>query len=284
MVNFRDVRGTANADSIAGDAAGNRFLGTAGNDTIDYSGLGGAVTLLAQGVIDKGALGTDSIANMERIVGAAGFLNRIDGTVANPATQTTSFNVNLATQSLTINGIPGLGSVSFTVANFVDVTGTNNADIIAGDLAANTLTGSGGNDSLRGVEGDDILFGGTGNDTLTGLLGADVLTTGKGLDAIAFVNRNEGADLITDFNVADDVFLITSSGFADALPLGQLAPARFAANISGTPTVAVAQFVYDTNDGLLFFDIDGTGGIGPTLLATLVGAPAITAADFVVIV
>ena len=46
---------------------------------------------------------------------------------------------------------------------------------------------------------------------------------------------------------------------------------------------ASAQFLYDTGTGQVSFDADGTGGGAAVNLVTLVGAPALTAADFVIV-
>jgi Ca2+-binding RTX toxin-like protein len=43
------------------------------------------------------------------------------------------------------------------------------------------------------------------------------------------------------------------------------------------------QFLYDIDDGRLWFDADGQGGVGPTYFARLHNAPSITASDFEVI-
>ena len=91
-------------DLLLGDAANNVLIGGTGNDTLngdagtdtaDYSRLANGVTLFSQGVVGKGAAGTDLLIGIERIIGAVGKANLIDGTVTNPATQTTSFEVDL---------------------------------------------------------------------------------------------------------------------------------------------------------------------------------------------
>jgi Ca2+-binding RTX toxin-like protein len=225
--NFRDVRGTANGDTVGGDAAGNTFFGSAGGDTydgregvdtIEYTGVGGAVTLLSQGVIDKGVLGSDQILNMERIIGAAGFTNRIDGRVADPLAQTTSFNVHLGLNSLVINGIPGIGSASFEVFSFANVNGTNNADVIVGDALVNGLFGEGGNDTVRGGDGNDSLGGGEGADLLDG--GAGIDTAGYG-GATASIIANLAAPAGNTNIAAGDTYIgvenLSGSSFDDRL-------------------------------------------------------------------
>ncbi|MEO1134971.1 MAG: calcium-binding protein, partial [Cyanobacteria bacterium J06639_1] len=127
--------------------------GGAGYDTADYSGLGEAITLERAGAINKGSSGTDQIANIETIVGATGLANAIDGSTGTSGV--TSFTVDLSTESLTVNNIPVIGSQSFTVQNFVNVTGTSNTDTLTGDANDNTFGGSAGNDTLDGGAGND---------------------------------------------------------------------------------------------------------------------------------
>ena len=197
--NFTDVRGTKNSDTVVGNGARNVFFGTAGADsydgagdidTIDYSNLGQRVTLKSQGVIEKaGGLGTDIIAGVERIIGTLGQSNVIDGTVTGP--QATSFDINLATDNLTVNGIPGIGSASFFVQNFTDVRGTKNSDTVVGSDLANSLSGGDGNDTLTGGGGNDILIGGAGNDSYVYdadlALGIDTVNeAGGGIDSLDF--------------------------------------------------------------------------------------------------
>ena len=279
--NFNQVRGTNNADAVIGAATNDTFFGSAGNDTyngaagtdtLDYSTLGTAVTLRSQGVIAKGALGQDTILNVEKIIGATGQANLIDGTVANPAAQTTSFAIDLALGKLVVNGVPGLGSFTFDIANFPNVTGTNNADSILGNDRANTLIGGGGNATLSGGGGGDKLIGGQG---------ADTISMGAGRDVVVFNNAAEGGDIIRDFRGMDDDIQISASGFG--LDAGPLTASEFAANRAGVANRAEAQFVYDTDGGQLYFDADGTGAGQSILLATLQGAPALSLSDLIVI-
>jgi Ca2+-binding RTX toxin-like protein len=279
--NFTQVRGTNNADVVTGAATNDIFFGSAGNDTyngaagtdtVDYSTLGSAVTLRSQGVINKGALGQDTIQNIEKIIGATGQANLIDGTVANPATQTTSFAIDIALGKLVVNGVPGLGSFAFDIGNFSNVTGTNNADTIRGDAKANLLLGAGGNDTITGAGGDDTIAGGAG---------ADRISLGSGRDTVVFNNAAEGGDLIIDFRGREDHIEFSAAGFG--LNAGVLPGSEFAANRAGVANRAEAQFVYDTDDGQLYFDADGTGAGQSVLLATLQGAPGLSLSDLILI-
>ncbi|HEY9605288.1 MAG TPA: calcium-binding protein, partial [Allocoleopsis sp.] len=170
--------GSAN-DTFYGGSGNDTMSGGAGNDTANYSSLTQAITLLPQGSLRKGSLGTDSLINIERIVAPIGKTNVID---ASSTTGGASLTVNLASNSLKVNGIPGIGSLSFTVENFVKVIGTSNSDSLTGNTKNNTLDGRAGNDTLSGGAGNDTLLGGDGNDYLDGGTGYDSMSGGTGND------------------------------------------------------------------------------------------------------
>ena len=80
-----------------------------------------------------------------------------------------------------------------TVPDFIDLTGSHMADILAGDSRDNVIRGlggddkiyggpGGGDDMLHGGGGADMIFGGRGEDTLNGDMGDDMLSGGAGAD------------------------------------------------------------------------------------------------------
>jgi Ca2+-binding RTX toxin-like protein len=194
-------------DTIKG-SKGNDFInGGKGIDTIDYFSLGGPVRLGPAGKVFKGpngSFGEDQLIGIETIIGSKGVGDLIDGSTASSGT--VPLNVNLDLETLSVIGIPGLGTQTFAVRNFEDVNGTNIADVITGDRKSNKIDGGGGDDILAGTVGTfvrsnevDTLTGGTGNDTF-------ILGSGDTL----FYSSNKNADFakITDFgNGADRIFL-----------------------------------------------------------------------------
>ena len=105
-----------------------------------------------------------------------------------------------------------------------DVSG-DDVDYILGDL---------GNDSISGKSGDDVLLGQGGNDLIYGDGGSDLIYGGPGIDAlfgdsgdgepdvqasdIFVIRRNEGADLIADFQLGSDrIALADGLKFADLI-------------------------------------------------------------------
>lgn len=164
--NFDDnIYGFDGNDRVEGFAGNDFVSGGSGFDTMDYSRAGRAVTLLPGGRISKGNAGTDQIVGVERVVGARGFANLIDGSSGSGQA---SFEINLGANSLIVNDIPFLGTLTLTVENFVNVRGTPNDDTIAGNSGANFLDGWSGDDILIGRGGNDILVGNTGVDVLVG--------------------------------------------------------------------------------------------------------------------
>ncbi|MDD1422585.1 hypothetical protein MEO40_26460, partial [Dolichospermum sp. ST_sed1] len=177
------LSGNAGNDTLIGSAGNDTLNGGEGNDTADYSQIGQSITLSPTGIITKGGgLGNDQLIQVETIIADASAVNNtIDvSTTGNAA----SINVNLQTQQLTVNGVPGVGT--FTVTNFDHVQGTSQDDSIIGDTQNNQLSGNAGNDSLNGGAGNDTLIGGAGNDIYIVDSTTDIITE----------NVEEGTDTI----------------------------------------------------------------------------------------
>lgn len=139
------------------------------------------------------------------------------------------------------------------------------------------ITGSAFNDVLTGNAGINVIQGDAGTDTLTGDDGADT-----------FVYKETGGkDIITDFR-ANDLFSISASGFGGGLVAGMnlsttdSATGVFVGSTTPTPLGSSANFLYNTNTGLLNFDRDGTGADAAFTVATLTGAPSLGVAQFVI--
>ncbi|MCW6049083.1 hypothetical protein K4039_03055 [Lyngbya sp. CCAP 1446/10] len=182
------INTTAGNDNITGDSLDNFVLASSGNDainggtgtdTVSYLGLGNAITLKAQGIISKGTDGTDTLQNIEQIIAPLGQLNTID---ASTGTGAASINVNLSTNSVAVNNIPGIGTLNFTAENFANVTGTPNVDVITGNNLDNSLVGGAGNDTLSGGRGNDTLIGVNPLSATPGSNETDLLIGGRGRD------------------------------------------------------------------------------------------------------
>jgi Ca2+-binding RTX toxin-like protein len=168
--------------------------------------------------------------------------------------------------------------------------GGNGNDTLIGGGANDTLFGDDGTDSLLGDDGTDSLIGGNGNDTLIGGNGNDTLTGGANADHFAYTASNQGIDTITDFTTADfDVIQISASGpgfSGSGLTTGALPGTQF---LGGPGVVAATdtlqRFLYNTTDGALRFDADGSAGsFAPVQLATLTNLPLAFDHNYIVIV
>jgi Ca2+-binding RTX toxin-like protein len=152
-------------------------------------------------------------------------------------------------------------------ADFDQVQGNEGDDVVNGGSGNDTLFGQAGDDILTGGAGDDLLQAGAGNnaaygnsgndtlfgeadrDTLIGGAGADVLSAGAGDDLLVggsgddrligdfgrdrfFFSANSGADTLTDFNISEDIILVSASlGFTSRTEILSTL-SRTAANVS----------------------------------------------------
>ncbi|MBD2772632.1 calcium-binding protein [Iningainema tapete] len=197
------TKGTPGNDNLQGNNGNDIFIGSRGNDridgnggfdTVDYRELDRAITILTRGTVSKGINGTDTLIEIEQIIAPVRLVNEID---ASGSTGGAAITVNLANKSLSTN-IPGVGLRSFTIENFVNVTGSPFNDTITGDSGNNILIGGNGNDTLNGGGGFDTLVGGFGDDTYIVDSTTDIITEfeSQGIDTVrASVSYTLGAFL-----------------------------------------------------------------------------------------
>ncbi|WP_374244342.1 M10 family metallopeptidase C-terminal domain-containing protein, partial [Zoogloea sp.] len=124
---------------------------------------------------------------------------------------------------------------------------------------------------------NDTLVGNGAANTLTGNAGADTLTGGAGADSFVFATAADGGDTITDFRSGDgDKLAIRAPNFG--LVAGTAAVLRSAGSLPAA-SGSGGQFLYNTANGQLWFDRDGSGAGTATLLATLANRPTLGASD-----
>ncbi|MDX2307606.1 MAG: hypothetical protein NW216_05145 [Hyphomicrobium sp.] len=160
-----------------------------------------------------------------------------------------------------------------------NITGTGNAaaNSIFGNTGANRLDGGGGNDILDGGSGNDTLVGGGGNDTLYGRAGNDVYLFNAALAA-------NNVDRIMDYDLVADRIHLENAIFTALTTAGNLSAAAFVANATGVATSSSHRIVYNTTNGNLFYDTNGSTGGGAVLIGTISGSPdTLNAGDFLVI-
>jgi len=272
--------GNALNNSIVGNNAANGLSGLGGNDSI--FGLGGNDNMLGGAGNDflNGGLGNDTmrgqIGNDTYVVNAPGD-NVIElagqGIDTIISSISTSLNVagRLAVENLTLTGTAVVG------------VGNGLSNTIFGDAMGNNLIGLGGSDRLFGGVGADVLQGGVGNDFHNGGTGVDQIITGSGFDTILF-NAPLGIanfDRVLDFAPVFDTMQLENSVFV-GLTAGAFLPATDF-HIGAAAADASDRIIYNSATGNLFFDVDGTGGIGQVLFADLASGLAMTASDFFVV-
>jgi Ca2+-binding RTX toxin-like protein len=166
------------------------------------------------------------------------------------------------------------------------ILGTSGADSFDAkalrlDKAYNYINAGAGDDVLTGGTEEDFFVGGAGNDVLKGGFDVDTLVGGAGNDVFVFdsVSQNAGKDAVgvtgvNLFTPGQDKIGLDANTFkkVDADKDGVFDAAAFGTFI-----------VYDAATGTLSFDKNGDKPNGLVELATIVGAPALTAADFALV-
>jgi Ca2+-binding RTX toxin-like protein len=125
-----------------------------------------------------------------------------------------------------------------------------------------------------------VLSGEAGNDTLTGGTGDDQFWFGAALSG------STNVDVITDFEGAgttggdviglDNAIFTALSGTTDFTSV-------FQSGASDAAGGAAIRLVYNSTSGALFYDTDGDGAEAAVQFATLTGAPALAAGDFLMV-
>lgn len=173
------------------------------------------------------------------------------------------------------------------------IAGTENSDRILGGVGNDSISGLGqndllagesGNDRLSGGTGDDSLIGGTGNDRLFGGDGNDILRGGTGADAFIFhtgPDDSAGIDIIRDFSVVDDAIWLNNNVFTALGPDGRLKSWVFWTG--GEAHDATDRIIYDSSQGILYYDSDGTGAAEQVAVAKLTTGLNLSYADFQVV-
>ncbi len=125
-------------------------------------------------------------------------------------------------------------------------------------IADTYVIGNGLDNTLQGNLGDNILDGGLGLDTLIGDEGADQFI-------IASNGDDADGDIVKDFTSGEDLLVIDLASFGiDAEVLGILGSGLVSADsfVFGAGATALDNndhFIYDSAQGILYFDIDGSG-------------------------
>jgi Ca2+-binding RTX toxin-like protein len=267
------LNGGLGNDTLQGGNGNDLLNGGDGNDTLN-GGEGGDTLNGGEGndnLIGEG--GNDSLvggAGNDTLRGGNGNDILIGGNGSDRLIESGDFSF-----TITNTQVIGRGTDTYSEIEFANLTGggsSNTLDASAVTQISVRLDGAGGADLVRGGAGNDTLIGGVGNDTLTG---------GAGIDRFTYLATNHRADTITDFIPGQDRVVISAAGFGGGLTVGILNANLFV--LGNSATDANDRFLYDTNNGRLFYDVDGTGSANAFVLATLQGIPALSNTDIQVI-
>ena len=140
-----------------------------------------------------------------------------------------------------------------------------------------------------GSNADDTLIGNANNNIITGKAGHDTITGGGGSDTFVYENATDGLDTITDWG-NDDIFRISAANFGGTLQPGSNlsngTPSGTGVFVQGNNPNAIggsSHFLYDTSNGLLSFDVDGTGSQSAVAIASLEGTPSLSATQLEIV-
>ncbi|MET4694551.1 beta strand repeat-containing protein [Endozoicomonas lisbonensis] len=204
---IEDIVGTNYNDTLVGDGSGNELSGGEGDDiliggdgadlldggqgtdTVDYSLKTDLLTPQTNAIIinradsevtvEDGSGATDTLKNIEKIIGSAG-----------------SDTIDYSTLTSGVTASLESGNAEFTVASqtytdqfssIENITGSEQSDTLTGSDSDNTLLGGDGDDTLIARRGSDIFNGGDGNDDTLDFSNSDFaitadLSTGVGSD------------------------------------------------------------------------------------------------------
>lgn len=227
----------------------NELTGTAKNDVIRASDTGEAILVAG--------LGNDTVigsASDDVLIGGAGN-DKMSGMAGNDLYYIDSIKDKV---------IENAGEGDDTIVAQVNVKLPNNLEnviLLDGDIGA---TGNAVSNDIKGNEGVNKIDGGLGNDVLTGGAGADIFVFSSKLSS-------GNIDTITDFS-GDDLQLSGKifsklkgkTDLTDNFVLGQAGDAD-------------DFLIYD--NGILYYDIDGSGDKTAVAVVALTGQPVLSISD-----
>ena len=207
-------------------------------------------------------------------------------------------------ENLTLTGSDALSGTGNKLDNIIIgndgnniLTAGNGNVTINGGLGDDAIYGSTkGSSILYGGEGDDfimaspkskklsIIEGGSGNDFITGGSGANILTGGEGKDIFNFVKGN-GTTTITDFVSGTDKLYISAAAIKGLTNGAIVNNITFMANDNGLADNNQAHFIYNTSNGTLSFDADGSASKSRPIAIEILGItshPSLTFSDILI--
>lgn len=290
-------------DMLVGGNGDDYIDGGTGSDNIAYhtASTGVTVNLSITGAQNTVGAGMDTLLNVENILGSS-YNDTLTGNAANNRFQSmggndvidggdgafdlieftnvfAAVNVNMSDWSIQSTNMQRIGTLTLS-----------NIEGVSGSVYNDTLTGSSGADYLNGYAGNDVIDGGAGDDYLAGGSSADTLTGGEGKDTFILgsdrgLGIQNSVDTITDFNLIDDSFRLISADFTVFIGVtGGLASSNFVAGADKTTaTDADDYIIYNSTNGNVFYDADGSGSsYSSVLIADVTNGLALTHSHFTI--
>jgi Ca2+-binding RTX toxin-like protein len=292
------LMGNDGSDELFGDAGNDSLLGDAGNDEL-RGGIGDDTLLGGDGLDDLyGDDGNDSLLGgngddalyggkgNDTLDGGVG-LDELSGGQGNDV-----YYIDSQYDLIFESANAGLDTV-YTVTDFVlssnleDIilTGTAADKTATGNSLANGLTANSGGSRLFGLAGNDTLNGGLGNDILAGGVGDDILKGNGGANTFVLNSPKSGLDIIQDFVNSQDKLQVSARSFGGGLRADVALNSNQLITGSGVnnATNASQRFIYNTDNGSLYFDVDGSGRSDKVQIAVLSNFSNLNANNFVVV-
>jgi Ca2+-binding RTX toxin-like protein len=236
------LNGDQGDDALSGGAGDDRIDGGAGRDHVTYEDAASGVTVnLRTGTATDGLGGTDTISNVEGVIGGRFAdvltLGNVDGfaygrggddTITGGTANDFLYGGSGADR---LDGGTGVDTVSYlddgldtagagwrgvyvelhsgrATDNWGNIDTLANIENVHGSRLADTLAGNAGNNILNGDAGNDTLYGEDGNDTLNGGDGDDWMFSGADNDKL---NGGAGNDWI-DGGLGQDIVTYEDAG------------------------------------------------------------------------
>jgi serralysin len=248
LYEIENLYGSAFNDTLYGDAGANRLDGAAGNDALVALDGNDALAGGAGNDIMYGGRGNDTyyVDSAGDVVDEAVF----SGDGADRVISSISFS---------LAGAHAFGNVEhLTLSGYANIDGTGNA-------LDNGIAGNSANNIINGLAGNDVLSGGAGADVF-------VFNT--------IPNAATNVDTIRDFAPADDTIRLENGVFAALTTAGPLSAGAFWTGPAAHD--ASDRIIYNSTNGWLSYDSDGTGAAAAVHFATLTTHPVISYHDFIV--
>ena len=277
----------AGNDLMKGGDGRETFYGGTGNDRL-YGGKGDDVLAGEQG--NDHLFGGDGIDQLlggdgnDRLEGGAQ-ADIMNGGAGNDVYQDTDGDN-------TIEDSGGNNVITTGSGNDLITTAAGQDKIRAGD-GNNTIHAGAGHDVIFTGSGNDVIYGEAGNDLIRAGAGNDIISSGSGFDQIfggtgadTFVIsalQDRGFAKIQDFKAGEGDMLLFDPVVFNQLNAATLAD-QFVASATGVASNTDQHLIFDTRNGKLYYDEDGSGAAAAHHIATLVGVHELSAASLGVLI